>query len=87
MTILSLSLSLSHTHTLSVFDDCTDSRSASGSKGVVGSSSQSSAGVVASTSSDAMAVEGKSRHPQPTPPLDDGKDNIRYFCTLHNVIR
>ena len=71
---LSLSLSLSLYHTLSVFADYADSRA--GNKSVSGSSSQLSAGV---PSSDVIAMDGKSRHPPPTPPLDDGKATCR--CT------
>ncbi len=57
-----------------VFADCADSRA--GTKSVAGSSPQSAAGMVANTSTDAMATGGKSRHPPPTPPIDDGKPII-----------
>jgi hypothetical protein len=73
-------LSFTHTLTLThvcVFADCADSRA--GTKSVAGSSPQSAAGMVANTSTDVLATDGKSRHPPPTPPLDDGKPIIRLF--------
>ena len=64
---------LTHVYTHSLFSDGAESRVST--KNVGSSSSQSSAAMVANASSDSVALEGKSRHPQPTPPLDDGKDH------------
>ena len=73
-----LSLSLS----LSVFADYADSRASN--KSVAGSSPQLSGGMLPNTSLDAMATDGKSRRPPPTPPLDDGKATIS-FINVHKV--
>ena len=64
-----------------MFDDHADSRS--GNKSVAGSSSPSTAGMVANASSDAMATEGKSHHPPPTPPLDDRKDKKSFVHKIN----